>query len=83
MKNIIQRLIPIESSAIDGAGEIVYAWTTWNIILQMFNIKLNEHKKGLFAENEKKTAIQHLNREMTEKKKNVNNIQQQQKHPHN
>jgi hypothetical protein len=49
----------------------------------MFNIKLNEHKKVLFAENEKKTAIYHLNRVMTEKKKNVNNIHQQQKHPHN
>lgn len=40
MKNIIERLIPIESSTVDGAGEIVYAWTTWNILLEMFNIKL-------------------------------------------
>ncbi len=41
MKNIIDKLIPIESSSIDGAGEIVYAWTTWNIMLEMFMVKLN------------------------------------------
>jgi len=50
MKNIIDKLIPIESSAIDGAGEIVYAWTTWNIALEMLLMKLNEHKQVLLAE---------------------------------
>ena len=52
MKNIIDKLIPIESSSIDGAGEIVYAWTTWNIILEMFIIKLNDHKQVLLLEDQ-------------------------------
>lgn len=51
MKNIIDKLIPIESSSIDGAGEIVYAWTTWNIMLEMLSIKLREYKKVLLVEN--------------------------------
>lgn len=51
MKNIIDKLIPIESSSIDGAGEIVYAWTTWNIMLEMFSIKLKEYKKVLLVDN--------------------------------
>ena len=47
MKNIIDKLIPIQSSSIDGAGEIVYAWTTWNIIMEMFSLKLKEYKQVL------------------------------------
>jgi hypothetical protein len=50
MKNIIDKLIPIESSSIDGAGEIVYAWTTWNIMLEMFMMKLNDHKEMVLQE---------------------------------
>jgi hypothetical protein len=49
MKNIIERLIPVEST-VDGAGEIVYAWTTWNIILEMFLLKLKEYKLEVLAE---------------------------------
>ncbi len=75
MKNIIDKLIPIESS-IDGAGEIVYAWTTWNIILEMFMLKLKDYKMELLAERESKVVrLNDVNRnttknkQMTEKKK--------------
>lgn len=57
MKNIIDKLIPIESSSIDGAGEIVYAWTTWNIMLEMFMLKLNEYKDvQMFERDEKRKS---------------------------
>jgi hypothetical protein len=70
MKNIIDKLIPIESSSIDGAGEIVYAWTTWNIMLEMFMLKLNEYKDVQMAEREEKRRSK-INVSQTERKASI------------
>jgi hypothetical protein len=53
MKNIIEKLIQVESGAVDGAGEIVYAWTTWNVVLEMLLFRLKEYKQKLLEESDK------------------------------
>lgn len=37
----------------DGAGEIVYAWTTWNVVLEMLLFRLKEYKQKLLEESDR------------------------------
>lgn len=53
MKNIIEKLIQVESGGVDGAGEIVYAWTTWNVVLEMLLFRLKQYKQKLLEESDK------------------------------
>lgn len=66
MKNIIEKLIQVESGAVDGAGEIVYAWTTWNVVLEMLLYRLNEYKQRLLEESDRIVERSHKDRSKVE-----------------
>jgi hypothetical protein len=46
MRNIIDKLLKIEDSSLNG-GEITYSWTTWCILIELLKEKVNYKYGGL------------------------------------
>ena len=50
MRNIIDKLLRIEESSLNG-GEITYSWTTWCILVELLKEKVDYKYGGLMITN--------------------------------